>query len=69
MASRHRPLVPGDGSPRHGKVTGYSRYGCKCEACREANAAYHRAYRAARKAVKAAKGAEGAKPGGEAAAS
>ncbi len=54
MANRPVPLVPGDGSPRHGKVTGYTRHGCHCDACLAANAAYHRAYRAARKAAKLA---------------
>lgn len=29
---------------RHGTTTGY-RYGCRCEACREANSASHKARR------------------------
>lgn len=29
----------------HGTVEGYTNYKCNCEACREANTAYHREYR------------------------
>ncbi|MEV5068932.1 hypothetical protein MRBLMI12_000489 [Microbacterium sp. LMI12-1-1.1] len=27
-------------SPRHGRPTGYKKHGCRCRACREANAEY-----------------------------
>lgn len=31
-------------NPRHGTTTGYANYGCRCDACRAANARRHHAY-------------------------
>lgn len=36
--------------PRHGTLTAYTTYGCRCERCAAANAAYKRQYRAKRAA-------------------
>lgn len=37
MRARRRGLPPGD--PRHGTVNGYGNLGCRCQPCRDANAA------------------------------
>ncbi len=34
--------------PWHGKLQGYRKYGCRCDACKKAAADYQAAYRAAR---------------------
>lgn len=34
------PIQPGDGDPRHGKITSYTNHGCRCPLCRAANADY-----------------------------
>lgn len=47
-----RPLG-GPDDERHGTLSAYTSYACRCGPCRAANAAYHRAYRAARKARRA----------------
>jgi hypothetical protein len=36
---------------RHGKRTAYAKHGCRCDACRDAQAAYQAAYTAANPAV------------------
>lgn len=39
MSRRPRnPIQPGDGDPRHGTAGGYTNHGCRCAACRAANA-------------------------------
>lgn len=37
-------IVPDDGDPRHGTTNGYRNLGCRCDACRAANAARQLAY-------------------------
>lgn len=34
-----------EGPSRHGTVTGYTSYGCRCEACRKAKRAYDLGYK------------------------
>lgn len=38
------PIQPGDGSSLHGTFKGYNLHGCRCDDCREANAAHSRKY-------------------------
>lgn len=35
-----RPLVAGDGDPRHGSLYGYGALACRCGLCREAHRVY-----------------------------
>jgi hypothetical protein len=42
-------------SPRHGRATTYQHHGCRCEACRAANAAQQRAYRSRTRAPRPAR--------------
>ena len=44
MATRNR-IREGDGDPRHGSLNGYINSRCRCQPCRDAQAAYQRAYR------------------------
>jgi len=56
-AKRQKPIDPNPRpiSPRsavkHGTDSAYVNWGCRCEPCREAHRAYHRAYKRRRKAA------------------
>jgi hypothetical protein len=43
---RTPPLVETPDDPRHGTANGYVNHGCRCQPCRDANAAAMREYRA-----------------------
>lgn len=43
---RHERGLPNADDPRHGTINGYMSYGCRCNDCREANAAEKRRQRA-----------------------
>ncbi len=46
-----RPAISGGPTPQHGTLTMYRGRGCRCDACRSANAEYARKYHQHRRAV------------------
>lgn len=42
QTTQYRPIIAGDGDPRHGTKNGYDYLSCRCDACTDANAASHR---------------------------
>jgi hypothetical protein len=44
QAAKIRTTVLSADDPRHGSINGYGNLGCRCQPCRDANAAYHLAY-------------------------
>jgi hypothetical protein len=47
--SNYRPQALAADDPRHGSTNGYGNHRCRCDQCRAANAAAHRAYMARRR--------------------
>jgi hypothetical protein len=42
IAKPRERIFPGDGSPLHGTMNGYSMYGCRCELCESVGKPYAR---------------------------